>query len=39
VTVIATLGHKVFLVEGHVDISSTHVGNLYNTAGERPFYV
>jgi hypothetical protein len=39
VTVIATLGQKVFFVNEHVDIGSTHVGNLFDASGDRPFYL
>lgn len=38
VTVIAVRDGKAFYVDGHVDIGSTHVGNLFNDAAERPYY-
>lgn len=39
VTVIAVIGEKVFYTWGHVNLLSTHQGNLYSLDNDRPWLV
>lgn len=37
VTVVAVEGERVFYAFGHIELLSTHQGNLYYQDGERPW--